>query len=634
VTIRLETIVIGLVTGMGVGALAMGLVLVYRASRVINLAHAEVGAAAAAVAAWLVRDQNVPYWVAAVVAVAAAGLAGAFVEAVVIRRLRTAPRVVVMVATVGVTELLLAAGIAVINATSHRGGGYPSPATGSVHVGSVVLQGPELVLLGTVPVLAVLVAAWLRLTAVGTAVRAASENRDAAQLAGVPVDRVVTLVWAVAAAMSAVVSLILLAGKPLVGTESLGPHLLFQALAAAVLARFTSLPRALAGGLLIGLVQQVVFYNWPGGLADVVLFGLVLVALLVQHRGRPRTDEASSWLFSGARRLGSGSRSPWSAPVVGAVCLVAFALLSRLATNARTLSYTEIAAYAMLAVSTSLLAGVAGHVSLGQVAFFGLGAAVSYQLAVSVGWPFWLALVGAGVIAALASMIVGLPSLRVPGLLFAVTTLGFALAAQGWLLAQPWMVGSGVLAPRPILGPVDLAGQRAYFVFALVVLALVAWVTRNLLRSGPGRQIVAVRDNEATAAAFAVPLVRTKLLAFAAAGFIAGVAGAVYGHGLQNFSVNDFPVANPGLQAGAIDSLRIVAIAVIGGLGSIPGAIAAAALIVGVNQLTDSVALQLLTSSVGLLVLLLVLPGGLASLPGPLRDLAARAFGGRSRFSR
>jgi branched-subunit amino acid ABC-type transport system permease component len=398
VTIRLETIVIGLVTGMGVGALAMGLVLVYRASRVINLAHAEVGAAAAAVAAWLVRDHNVPYWVAAVAAVIAAGLAGAVVEAVIIRRLRSAPRVVVMVATVGVTELLLAAGIAVINATSHRGGGYPSPATSSLHVGSVVLQGPELVLLGTVPVLAVLVAGWLKVTAVGTAVRAASENREAAQLAGVPVNRVVTLVWAVAAAMSAVVSLILLAGKPLVGTESLGPQLLFQALAAAVLARFTSLPRALAGGLFIGLVQQVVFYNWPGGLADVVLFGLVLMVLLVQHRGQPRTEEASSWLFSGVRRRPIGS--PRTAALLGVVCLVGFALLSRLATNARTLTYTEIAAYAMLAVSTSLIAGVAGHVSLGQVAFFGLGAAVSYQLAVSVGLPFWVALLGAGMIAA------------------------------------------------------------------------------------------------------------------------------------------------------------------------------------------------------------------------------------------
>jgi ABC-type branched-subunit amino acid transport system permease subunit len=614
-TIRLATVVLGLVTGMGVGALAMGLVLVYRASRVINLAHAEIGAAAAALAAWLVRDHRVPYGVAAATAVLVAASVGALVDVVIMRRLRQSPRLVLMIATVGVTELLLAAAITVINAISHRGGGYPSPLITTVHAGSVVLQGPDLVLLAAVPVLALLLAGWLRFSAVGTAARAASDNRDAAQMAGVPVNRIITLVWAVAAALSAVVSLILLAGKPIVGTESLGPSLLFEALAAAVLARFTSLPRALAGGLVIGVVQQVVFYNWPGGLADVVLFVLVLAALLVQHRGRIRHGEASSWLLASVL---PPARSRRGAFVVAAAGFVAVLLVSRLATNARTLTYTEIAAYAMLAVSTSLIAGVAGQVSLGQVAFFGVGAAVSYQLAVSVGLPFWLALLGAGAVGAAASMLVGLPSLRVPGLLFAVTTLGFALSAQSWLLAQPWMIGSGVLAPRPIIGPIDLAGQRAYFVFALLMLAAAWFVASNLLRSGAGRRIVAVRDNEAAAASFAIPLVRTKLVAFAVAGFVAGVAGAVYGHGLQNFSVNDFPVANPGLQAGAIDGLRIVAIAVIGGLGSIPGAIAAAALIVGVDQLTSSVALRLFTSSAGLLVLLLLMPGGLASLPGRL----------------
>jgi ABC-type branched-subunit amino acid transport system permease subunit len=582
---------------------------VYRASRVINLAHAEIGAFAAAVTAWLVRSHQVPYAVAAVMAVAAAGAVGALAEAVVIRRLRQAPRVVAMIATVGVGQLMLGAGIAVINATSERRGGYPSPFRGSVRVASVVLQAPDLLLLGVVPVLALLLAGWLRATGFGTAVRAASDNQDAARLAGVPVDRVMTAVWAVAAAMSAVVSLILLAAKPIVGTESLGPGLLFEALAAAVLARFTSLPKALAGGVAIGLVQQVVFYNWPGGVADVVLLALVLGILLVQHRG-PRASEEWGWLPAG-RRVRRWS-TVGSAAAVAA--FLAIALLSRLATNARTLTYTEIAAYAMLAISTTLIVGVAGHLSLGQVAFFGLGAAVSYQLSVSAGWPFWLALLGAGCAGALASMLVGLPSLRVPGLLFAVTTLGFALAAQGWLLAQPWMLGSGVLAPRPILGPLDLAPQRAYFVFALLILALVLWLSRNLLRSGLGRRVVAVRDNEGSAAAFAVPLVRTKLLAFAAAGLVAGIAGAVYGHGLQNISVSDFPVANPGLQAGAIDGLRIVAIAVIGGLGSLPGAMAAAALVVGVDQLTSSAALQLLTSSAGLLVLLLLLPGGLASL--------------------
>jgi ABC-type branched-subunit amino acid transport system permease subunit len=300
---------------------------------------------------------------------------------------------------------------------------------------------------------------------------------------------------------------------------------------------------------------------------------------------------------------------------VGPLALGAAALTGvAWASNSQALTLTEIASYATLAISATLIVGVAGQLSLGQVAFFGVGAAVSYQLSVSVGLPFWLAFLGAGVCAAAASVLVGVPALRAPGPVFAVTSLGFALVAAGWLLARPWLLGSGVTVPRPILGPIDLAAQRSYFVFAIVVLGSAAWAAGRLLDGASGRQVVAVRDNEAAAASFGLHVVGTKVLAFAVAGFLAGVAGAVYGHGLQSLTVNDFPVASPGLQIGAVDSLRIVAIAVIGGLGSVWGAVLAAALIVGVNELTTSVALRLATTGAGLLVVLMVAPQGIAGL--------------------
>jgi ABC-type branched-subunit amino acid transport system permease subunit len=302
-----------------------------------------------------------------------------------------------------------------------------------------------------------------------------------------------------------------------------------------------------------------------------------------------------------------------------------------LASNSQALTLTEIAAYATLAVSATLIVGVAGHLSLGQVAFFGIGAAVSYQLSTSVGLPFWLAFLAAGGCAAAASVLVGVPAVRAPGPVFAVTSLGFALVASGWLLGRSWLLGPGVTVPRPIMGPIDLAAQRSYLVFAIVVLGGGAWLATSLLRRAPGRQIVAVRDNEATAAAFGVPVVATKVLAFAVAGFLAGVAGAVYGHGLQSLTVNDFPVSSPGLQIGAVDGVRIVAIAVIGGLGSVWGAVAAAALIVGVNELTTSVELRLATTGVGLLVVLLVAPRGLAGIAGWGRSGWGRSAWGRVR---
>lgn len=632
----MATVVLGLITGMGIGALAVGLVLVYRASRVINLAQAEVGAAAAALMALLVRDEHVPYGVAAVAVIAAAAAAGAVVEGVVIRPLRDAPRAVVLIATLGVTQLLLAASITIINGISNRSAGYPAPFTATLDLGrGVVLHAPDLLFLGVVPALALALAAFLRWTSVGTAIRAASENRDAARLSGIPVGRIGTLVWAIAAAVSAVTTLVLLAGQPLVGTESLGPEVLLEALAACVLARFTSLPKALGGGIAIGVIGQVVFYNYPhGGERDLVIFVVILATLLFQSRGQGRVEESSSWLLAGilrpVPRALAGSRAYRAlGPALAVAALGAAALISVGSSNARTLTFTSIAAYAILALSTTLIVGAAGQVSLGQVGFFGVGAAVSYQLSVSVGVPFWLAFLGAGGAGALASALVGLPALRVRGLLFSVTSLGFALVAQSWLLAKPWLIGAGLSVPRPILGPIDFAGQHAYFMFALLVLGGAMWLTGNLLRGGPGRSIVAVRDNEGGAAAFAIRLAGTKLLAFAAAGFLAGIAGALYGHGLQNISVNDFPVANPGVQVGAVDSLRIVAIAVIGGLGSIPGAVAAAVLVVGIDQLTNSVALQLLGSSVGLLALLLFLPGGLASLADPVRGRLVRLVSDR-----
>jgi ABC-type branched-subunit amino acid transport system permease subunit len=625
-SITLATVVLGLVTGMGIGGLALGLVLIYRASRVINLAQAEVGAAGAAATALLVRDGHIPYGVAAVAGIAVAALAGTAIEGLVIRPLRNAPRAVVLIATLGVTQLLLAVTITVINGITNMSAGYPSPLTATLDLGhGVVLHGPDLLLLGVVPALAAALAGFLRWTSVGAAIRASSENRDAARLAGIPVGRIGTLVWAMAAALSAATALILLAGKPLVGTESLGPEVLLEALAACVLARFTSLPKALGGGVAMGVIGQVVFYNYPhGGERDLVIFAVILGTLLFQSRGQGRVEESSSWLMAGVLRPvpRAMAATRWyraAGPAVAVAALVAAAGIAAVSSNARTLAFTAIAAYAVLALSTTLIVGVAGQVSLGQVGFFGVGAAVSYQLSVSVGVPFWLAFLGAGVAGAAASVLVGLPALRVRGLLFSVTSLGFALVAQSWLLAKPWLIGAGLSVPRPILGPIDFAGQHAYFTFALLVLGGAMWLTRNLIRSGPGRRIVAVRDNEGAAAAFAVRLARTKLLAFAAAGFLAGVAGALYGHGLQNISVNDFPVANPGVQVGAVDSLRIVAIAVIGGLGSIPGAVAGAVLVVGIDQLTNSVALQLLGSSVGLLALLLFFPGGLASLIDPVR---------------
>ncbi len=176
----------------------------------------------------------------------------------------------------------------------------------------MVLHGADVLLAGLVPLLAGLLALVLRLTRIGSAIRAATDNPEAARLAGVPVAALSALAWAAGAGLSAVVVILLLAGRPIVGTEALGPEVLFAALAAALLARFADLPRALGAGVAIGVIQQVVAYNWPGG-GDLVLLAVAGAAavLLWRPRGRaPRDEPGSGLAVAGTRAARPWRRAP------------------------------------------------------------------------------------------------------------------------------------------------------------------------------------------------------------------------------------------------------------------------------------------------------------------------------------
>ncbi len=619
--VPLVAVILGLVVGLSYSVLALGIVLIYKSSRIINLAHGEVGAVAAASMALMVNDWGLSYWLALPLALLVAGGLGAIVERTVIRRLFKAPRLIVLVATLGVAQLFLLISYLLTQSVDNRAPGFPVPFRSSVTVGQfLVLNDRELMILLLVPLAALALAAFFRFTGFGVAIRASAENGESARLAGIPVKRVSTFVWMLAATLSGLTAIMLSPGKGLFTTESLGPGLLLRALAAAVIARMTSMPVAFAAGIAIGVVEQVVFWNYPiGGQVELILFLVILGALFVQTRAKdgPRTEETSTWSFTQMARpvpralqgVAWVRRMNW----IGALAaLGAAAALPLVLSNSQTFMLTTVVAFAIVALSVTVLTGYAGQISLGQVGLFGVGAAASYQLTVNLYVPFWLSLLLAGAAGSALSVLIGVPALRIRGLFLAVTTLGFALVAQKWLIGQDWMAGIGAIAPRPYIGTtVDFATQRAYYVIALAGLVGAILVTRNLLRSGIGRNFVALRDNESGAAAFTIPVTRTKLIAFGASGFLAAFAGAIYGHGIERFGVNNFPVT---------DSLRVVSMTIIGGLGSIPGAILGAFFVIGIDRLVDVAWVRLLSTSVGLLALLMFLPGGFAQILYSCRD--------------
>jgi ABC-type branched-subunit amino acid transport system permease subunit len=299
---------------------------------------------------------------------------------------------------------------------------------------------------------------------------------------------------------------------------------------------------------------------------------------------------------------------------------------------------SQICIYGVIALSLTVLTGWAGQVSLGQFGLVAVGADVAAHLSESV--PLLALLVLAGVITAAVSVIVGLTALRIRGLYLAVSTLAFALFMQTSVLATPcWTVPlvhrrvctglpspeSTLIAPPSLFG-LGLFSAQAIAWFSLAVLVVSALMVGVWRDHGVARRLIAVRDNEVAAASAGIGVVRTKLLAFALSGFIAGYAGVCLAFATQRFGTDTF---DPTF------SLLVVSMVVIGGLDSVPGAVLGALYLVGVPAIFGTTqTTQFLTSGIGLLVFILYVPGGMAGVMHRGGDVVAEALSrrlGRSR---
>jgi ABC-type branched-subunit amino acid transport system ATPase component/ABC-type branched-subunit amino acid transport system permease subunit len=614
-------LVLGGVTGLTYGLLAVGLVLVYRANRIVNFAHGEIGAFAAAILAVAVNRWHSPYWVAFAGAVALGALIGAGSELVVVRRLRSTPPVMSVVATLGLAQLL-AIGALVVNPSATATKLFPSPPfLPEFDVGALRLTRAYMAVVILGPLLVAGLAWFLARTRTGMSMRAAAANPDAALLAGVSARRMSTLAWAIAGAVAAFTAVLVLPTRGFASVQFLGPGLLLRALTAAVIARMERLPVALAAGVGVGVVEQVVLWNEPqGGVADALLFGVILVALLAQRRLGGRTEPRGSWVaVQSWPPLPARLRTVWTIRnlgwLVAGVATVAGLLVPVVATNATSITTAIVLAFALVGLSVGVVTGLSGQLSLGQFALAGVGAAAGSAVAGSAG--HLVGLLAAGLAAAAVSIVIGLPALRVHGLLLAVTTLAFALVAQSWLLQQTWMLGDGESPGRPSIFGTQLDTGRKYVVFALVIFLAGLWLVRNIWVSGVGRRLRAVRDHERAAQAFTVPATRVKLEAFALAGFIAGVGGAVYGFALAQIDAAAFPVGV---------SFDAAAMAVIGGLGLLAGPAIGAFYIAGLPGYLPLDNAGLAATALGWLLLVLYVPGGLGQLVRPLRDRVIAAL--------
>jgi ABC-type branched-subunit amino acid transport system ATPase component/ABC-type branched-subunit amino acid transport system permease subunit len=632
----LPVLVLGLVLGSLSALVALGIVLIYRANRIVNFAQGDLGGLAAVLAASLIVGPKWGYLPAALVGLLAALLLGGLTEVGIVRRFAKAPRLILTVVTIGLQQMFAAGQLALPSLFDYDVAPQPPlPFDFRFEWFPVTFNAGHLLIIIIVPLVAVGLMAFFRLTDIGIAVRASAESADRASLLGVPVKRIGTLVWVIAAGMSGLGVLLRLPIQGVSIGDVLGPSLMLRALAAAVIGRMESLSVTFGAALLLGMVEQsVLFASGRTIIVDAVMFFVILGALLLQRRGRgSRAEETGISTWTAIREVRPIPRELAKLPVVrGTITVLTTAaavvlLFVPLALNQGTVNLFGAGLIsAMVVLSLVVLTGWAGQTSLGQYAFAAFGASVAGTLAQQ-GKHLFLSLLVAGLVGTVVAVVIGVPALRIRGEFLAVTTLAFAITTGTYFINEEffgWLVPQeGIRITRGILfDKFDLESEYTFYYVVLLAAVLVLGAVWSLRHSRTGRALVATRDNPRAAESYGINPIRARLTAFALAGFIAAFAGGVFfyhQHGLSNTVLE------------SQQNLRIFSVAVIGGLGSIPGAIIGAAYqtIVEFSPLSRAPETRLFATGVGVLFILLAFPAGFGGLLYDIRDALLRSVARR-----
>jgi len=623
-----------LVQGMVIDGLtamiAFGISLIYRANRIINFAAGDLGAAPASLAVLLVVGPGLPYLVALPLGLMAGLSLGAIVEVCIIRRFFKAPRLLMTAATIFIAQLLAFLSIILprfFNLTTPPQS-FPSPFDFSFEISPIVFRGNDIVAMLAVPIVIVSLLLFFRFTSIGIAVRASAESADRAALLGVPVKRIQTIVWVIATLLSTL-AIFLRAG--IVGLpigSVLGPTILIRALAACVIGRMERLPTIFAAAVGLGIIEQVIVWDTGRSLLTApIIFLIVLGALLFQRRGTvARADDTSTWQAAKEVRPIPDELKNFPEIKFGFKGFIAglgliAVLLPLVLPESRVNLLGVILIYALVGVSLVVLTGWAGQVSLGQVAFMGIGAAVGGAVTSRLHWDLSIALVLSGVIGAVVAVVIGLPALRIKGLFLAIITLAFAAATATYLLSNEffsWWLPQGRIPRTPLFGIIAIDSETRFYYLTLGCLAVAVYAVSALRQSRTGRVLIGIRENERGAQAFGVNAVSAKLTAFAVSGFLAAFAGGLFVHHQRGLGISPYAVEQ---------SLVVFVMVVIGGLGSISGALIGATFVVGTGYFFPE--LRFFVSGAGALITLMVLPGGVGGLVYQGRDGILRRVANR-----
>ena len=551
-------VIAGLSTGAVYVLAGVGLVVLYRASGVLNLAQGALGALSALLA-WQIADSGFPQWLGWIAAVAASTALALLYGRLIAPRLAHSDPIVRAVATLGFALIIL-------GFCEFIWGEWPRSLRLPTDTVSFALLGVRVtatraIAFGLGLAVAIGMMLFLNLTRLGLSMRALANDREISGLVGVPVLRVDAWAWVISGVLSGVSGIFLgnmvrLQVIPLT-------YMVIPAVAAAIIGRLTSLTAVVIGGLVIGVLEAVASpFPEVSAYRSATPFVVAGLALLWYQRGGLTLSRMDQ--FRSVATSHQPPNSLWQELRVGIVLAIIVAIAVPYLASAYWLkTFTGVTIIALCSLSVAVLYAQLGMVSLCQYALFGVGGWVALRLYHGFHVPFEIDLLAGGIAASVFGVIFGLPALRVRGLYFALITLMIAAAFQVFISAIGFPDGgpgwsgkvyAGVrqYMPHPPLAPSD----AAYFRYVVGVVAIGFALVMLVQRTRAGRAWALIRRSEPVAVAMGVNIVAYKVVAFAIAGFFAGVAGALMAANIGQLDGRAFP---------ASDSIMMFALTVIGG---------------------------------------------------------------------
>jgi ABC-type branched-subunit amino acid transport system permease subunit len=521
---------------------AVGLVLTYRSSGVFNLAFGAQAYVSAAIFYDTRGTHHWPTWAAFVVSVVVAGpLMGLVLDRALFRFMRTASATVKLVSALGLLIAIPSLVQALWFGTRAK---LAPPAVGPTpehfyRWHSYGVDSNQVAVVIATVLVVIGLGVLFRSTALGLQMRAVVESPRMVQLAGVNAERVGTMAWMLSSLIAALAGVLL---APLYARVDANNFtvLMVAAIAAAAFGRLRSLPLTLAGGILLGVGQELLTKFLPLGnelvkglrpsTPFILLFALLLFWPGLRHAdvsdplagvSPPPPALAASYRDERLDRLTRLLYPAFLVIFMGVSLFVLPSFWLFLVTQGMVMS--------VIFLSFTVLVGMSGQISLCQATFAGVGAFTTAQLAVHYGVPVLVGMVAGALVAAVVGGLVALPALRLGGLYLALATFAFGLMVDNIVFPQRWAGNgqSGLSVPRPQIGPVDFTANRSFFLLVTAVFAVCATVVVLVRRGTTGQQLAAMRGSEVAAQTIGIDTRRAKVVAFALSAAIAGVGGSL-----------------------------------------------------------------------------------------------------------